>query len=97
MAFHRAQIRSILSREGISGMYAGYGAFMMRDLPFDAIEFVAYEQVKRLAEKTLGRDINPGECSVIGAFAGGFTGETAGRGGVGMREGGVEGRWVEGG
>ena len=26
-------------------MYAGYGAFMLRDLPFDAIEFMAYEQV----------------------------------------------------
>ena len=28
-------------------MYAGYGAFLLRDLPFDAIEFVSYEQVSR--------------------------------------------------
>lgn len=40
------QVRTIISREGIRrGMYAGYGAFMLRDLPFDAIEFVSYEQV----------------------------------------------------
>jgi solute carrier family 25 S-adenosylmethionine transporter 26 len=39
------QIRAIVAREGLTGLYAGYGAFMLRDLPFDAIEFVAYEQV----------------------------------------------------
>lgn len=27
-------------------MYAGYGSFLLRDLPFDAIEFFAYEQLK---------------------------------------------------
>jgi len=43
------QLRSIISREGIRrGIYAGYGAFMLRDLPFDAIEFVSYEQVGHL-------------------------------------------------
>jgi hypothetical protein len=38
-------VRSILAKEGVRGLYAGYGAFLLRDLPFDAIEFVAYEQV----------------------------------------------------
>jgi solute carrier family 25 S-adenosylmethionine transporter 26 len=38
-------VRTILAKEGVRGLYAGYGAFMLRDLPFDAIEFVAYEQV----------------------------------------------------
>jgi hypothetical protein len=41
-----AQIGSILSKEGVRGMYAGYGSFLLRDLPFDAIEFFAYEQLK---------------------------------------------------
>eukprot|EP00967_Tisochrysis_lutea_P058692 scaffold74696_cov15-Tisochrysis_lutea.AAC.1 len=41
------QLRTIISQEGIRrGMYAGYGALMLRDLPFDAIEFVCYEQVR---------------------------------------------------
>jgi hypothetical protein len=41
-----AQLRTILAKEGVRGLYAGYGAFLLRDLPFDAIEFVAYEQVR---------------------------------------------------
>lgn len=55
-------------------MYAGYGAFMMRDLPFDAIEFVAYEQLRKAAAKALKRDPNPAEVSIVGALAGGITG-----------------------
>ena len=39
-------MRAIVAREGLRGLYAGYGAFLLRDLPFDAIEFVAYEQLK---------------------------------------------------
>lgn len=65
-----AAIRSILAKEGLKGLYAGYGAFLLRDLPFDAIEFVAYEQGKRAAERALGRECHPGETSIIGAFAG---------------------------
>lgn len=58
------------------GLYAGYGAFLLRDLPFDAIEFVAYEQLRKAAAKWLQRDPNPVEVSLVGAVAGGFTGTT---------------------
>jgi Mitochondrial carrier protein len=68
------QIRSIVAREGVRGLYAGYGAFLLRDLPFDAIEFVAYEQLRAAAGRMLGRDPNPAEVSLVGAAAGGFTG-----------------------
>ncbi|GFR47022.1 hypothetical protein Agub_g8707, partial [Astrephomene gubernaculifera] len=67
-------VRTILTREGLRGLYAGYGAFMLRDLPFDAIEFVAYEQIKKAYGAAVRRELNPGETSLIGAFAGGFTG-----------------------
>ena len=40
-------MRGILAREGGRGLFAGYGSFLLRDLPFDAIEFVAYEQLKQ--------------------------------------------------
>jgi len=40
-------VRGILGREGVRGLFAGYGSFLLRDLPFDAIEFVAYEQLKK--------------------------------------------------
>lgn len=68
------QIRNIVAKEGMRGLYAGYGAFMLRDLPFDAIEFVAYEQLRKAAAKMLQRDPNPAEVSIVGAIAGGFTG-----------------------
>lgn len=74
---HQSQIRAILAKEGVRGLYAGYGAFLLRDLPFDAIEFVAYEQLRKAAAKMLQRDPNPVEVSLVGAVAGGFTGETA--------------------
>ena len=40
-------LRTIVQREGTAGLFAGYGSFLLRDLPFDAIEFVAYEQIKK--------------------------------------------------
>ena len=37
-----AAVKAIVSKEGVRrGLYAGYGSFLLRDLPFDAIEFVA--------------------------------------------------------
>ncbi len=47
-------------------MFAGYGSFMLRDLPFDAIEFVAYEQLKKAWVNYKGSDIRPHESAVIG-------------------------------
>lgn len=63
-------VSQILRREGLRGIYAGYGSFLLRDLPFDAIEFVAYEQLKSSYRALLGgkREILPVEVSVIGAW-----------------------------
>ncbi|CAL5079824.1 unnamed protein product [Urochloa decumbens] len=52
----------------------GYGSFLLRDLPFDAIQFCIYEQLRigyRLAAK---RDLKDAENAIIGAFAGAITG-----------------------
>lgn len=70
-------LQSILRREGARGIFAGYGSFLLRDLPFDAIEFVAYEQFKKAYKSAVlqnTRDLNPGEHSIFGASAGAFTG-----------------------
>ena len=70
-------LRSILAKEGAKGIFAGYGSFLLRDLPFDAIEFVAYEQMKKnykVMALNNSRDLNPGEVSIVGATAGAFTG-----------------------
>ncbi|XP_020203914.1 S-adenosylmethionine carrier 1, chloroplastic/mitochondrial [Cajanus cajan] len=38
-------VRFIASKEGFKGFYAGYGSFLLRDLPFDAIQFCIYKQI----------------------------------------------------
>jgi solute carrier family 25 (mitochondrial S-adenosylmethionine transporter), member 26 len=70
-------LRTVAAREGARGLFAGYGSFLLRDLPFDAIEFVAYEQLKRSYKTSVlndSRELNPGEHSVFGAAAGAITG-----------------------
>lgn len=70
-------LKTILMREGTKGIFAGYGSFLLRDLPFDAIEFVTYEQLKKGYKQVVlkdSRDLNPAEHSVFGAGAGAATG-----------------------
>eukprot|EP01025_Chloroclados_australasicus_P006055 TRINITY_DN11990_c0_g3_i2.p2 TRINITY_DN11990_c0_g3~~TRINITY_DN11990_c0_g3_i2.p2 ORF type:complete len:354 (+),score=33.87 TRINITY_DN11990_c0_g3_i2:112-1173(+) len=67
-------LNTIITKEGVSGLYAGYRAFLLRDLPFDAIEFFSYEWLKQSYKKVVNRDLNALEVSVAGAVAGGFTG-----------------------
>ena len=60
-------VGSIAMNEGAKGFFAGYGSFLLRDLPFDALEFVLYEQLKRTYQASLkGRKIKPVETSVLG-------------------------------
>ena len=63
-------MRSITKTEGFRGLFAGYGSFLLRDLPFDAIEFVAYEQLKQTYKASLTevREPNSLETSAIGIF-----------------------------
>ncbi|KAL0352493.1 UNVERIFIED_CONTAM: putative S-adenosylmethionine carrier 2, chloroplastic [Sesamum calycinum] len=83
-------VRLIVAKEGFRGLYAvsitlhnaefldkiGYGSFLLRDLPFDAIQFCIYEQLRigyKLAsvhECGLLRDLSDPENAIIGAFAG---------------------------
>ena len=70
----RNAVTSIIRREGRRGMFAGYGAFLLRDLPFDAIEFWAYDTLKLTYSKAMGRDLNGVEASACGAGAGAITG-----------------------
>ncbi|XP_031117031.1 S-adenosylmethionine carrier 1, chloroplastic/mitochondrial [Ipomoea triloba] len=67
-------VRLIVSKEGFKGLYAGYGSFLLRDLPFDAIQFCIYEQLRIGYKKAARRDLNDPENAIIGAFAGALTG-----------------------
>lgn len=39
-------IRAIFAKQGIPGFFAGYGSLVLRELPFDAIQFPLYEYLK---------------------------------------------------
>eukprot|EP00955_Chlamydomonas_euryale_P081397 363570-Chlamydomonas_euryale.AAC.8 len=43
---------------------------MLRDVPFDTTEFVAYEALRRGVAGWTGRQPGPSETSIIGAVAG---------------------------
>lgn len=64
-----------MQKEGVKGLFAGYGAFILRDMPFDAIEFAAYEALKSVYSRFTKRRLNAAEAAATGAIAGGFTGE----------------------
>uniref|UniRef100_A0A7N2M021 Uncharacterized protein n=1 Tax=Quercus lobata TaxID=97700 RepID=A0A7N2M021_QUELO len=67
-------VRLIVSKEGFKGLYAGYGSFLLRDLPFDALQFCIYEQLRIGYKAAAQRDLNDPENAIIGAFAGALTG-----------------------
>ncbi|TYH18366.1 hypothetical protein ES288_A05G264900v1 [Gossypium darwinii] len=69
-----AAVRLIVAKEGFRGLYAGYGSFLLRDLPFDAIQFCIYEQLRIGYKLAAQRDLNDPENAIIGAVAGAITG-----------------------
>ena len=42
--------------KGVAGLFVGYGSFLLRDLPFDAIEFAGYESLKKAWGEMKGED-----------------------------------------
>jgi solute carrier family 25 S-adenosylmethionine transporter 26 len=43
----KTTIHSIIKEKGLSGLYAGYGATLLRNIPSATIRFVLYEELKR--------------------------------------------------
>jgi solute carrier family 25 (mitochondrial S-adenosylmethionine transporter), member 26 len=70
----RTALMTIVRKEGRRGLFAGYGAFLLRDLPFDAIEFWAFDTLKINYQKVVQRNLNPFEAGACGAIAGAVTG-----------------------
>ncbi|XP_050211624.1 S-adenosylmethionine carrier 1, chloroplastic/mitochondrial-like [Mercurialis annua] len=66
-------VRVIATKEGLKGLYAGYGALLLRDLPFDAIQFCIYEQLLMGYKLAVQRDLKDPEFALVGASAGAIT------------------------
>eukprot|EP00171_Calliarthron_tuberculosum_P009407 IDg9407t1 len=53
-----------------SGMHASYGSLVLRELPFDAIQFPLYELLKARWAESKGRSLTTPESSMCGSAAG---------------------------
>ena len=72
--FHEGLLR-ILREEGVRGLYTGYLATVIRDVPYTMLEFGLYEQLKRACRWTISREqLHAREEWAMGGVAGGMTG-----------------------
>lgn len=68
-------LRGALKERGVRGLYAGYAATLLRDVPYTMLEFGLYSQYKRVARFALKRQrLRPQEEWALGGLAGGCTG-----------------------
>ena len=68
-------IAQILKQDGIGGLFAGYYATMVRDIPYTMLELGLYENIKTLIRKVQKREnLTQQEELAAAAFTGGFTG-----------------------
>lgn len=66
-----AAIRGTFANQGFAGFYTGYFSLIIRELPFDAIQFPLYEYLKTVASKRKnGKELQTWEASVCGSIAG---------------------------
>lgn len=66
-----AAIKATLTQEGPLGFFRGYGSLVLRDLPFDAIQFPLYEYLKLVsARRHPERPLQTWETSLCGCVAG---------------------------
>ena len=48
-------LQTVVAQEGVTGIYAGYKSFLLRDIIFDVVEFVSYEQIRDFYLKKQGK------------------------------------------
>lgn len=67
-----AAVRSIAAKEGFTGFFTGYTSLMIRELPFDALQFPLYEFFKSSWVRCQQRPLQTWETSLCGSVAGGI-------------------------
>ncbi|XP_052030340.1 S-adenosylmethionine mitochondrial carrier protein isoform X1 [Apodemus sylvaticus] len=63
---------TILSEEGIQGLYRGYKSTVLREIPFSLVQFPLWESLKALWSWRRGHVVDSWQSAVCGALAGGF-------------------------
>lgn len=67
--------KGILKERGVGGFYRGYRYSLMRDVPFDSLQFTLYQVARNSYLAATGREqLSHGEAAVIGGGAGALTG-----------------------
>mmetsp|Transcript_793 Transcript_793/g.1029 ORF Transcript_793/g.1029 Transcript_793/m.1029 type:complete len:192 (+) Transcript_793:218-793(+) len=62
-------VSSILRTEGIMGLFAGYYATLIRDLPYTILELGIYENIKTLIRRHNLHQKNPSQQSGVGSIS----------------------------
>jgi len=73
----RGEVSRVLkSPKPLAGFFVGYPQFLLRDLPFDAIQMTSFEALKRWHASVVepGRPRTAGENAMLGGVAGAVTG-----------------------
>jgi solute carrier family 25 (mitochondrial S-adenosylmethionine transporter), member 26 len=66
-------VRAIFAQQGVRGFFTGYSSLVIRELPFDAIQFPLYELLKsQVAKRSPTGKIETWQSSLCGSAAGGF-------------------------
>lgn len=63
-------LRRILEREGIRGVFRGFRATLLREIPFSAIEFPLWEYLKHSWSVRRGKQVTAWQGALCGSFAG---------------------------
>lgn len=67
-------ITGTISKDGLMGLYKGYGITIMREIPFSFIQFPIYEKLKIVIAEITNRTPKSYEAALCGSFAGGIAG-----------------------
>ncbi|PXF44644.1 putative S-adenosylmethionine carrier 2, chloroplastic [Gracilariopsis chorda] len=68
-------VKTILQTEGPKALYTGYGATLLRDVPYTMLEFGLYSQFKKIFRAVVNKSkLTPQEEITLGGIAGGCTG-----------------------
>lgn len=67
----RQAVRDIVKADGVAGLYAGYFSTLLREIPFDALQFVLYEGMKaKFKQWRQKEELAMWETSLVGSCAG---------------------------